>query len=148
MKFKNAPSFFTTTWKYFLLVPFVSILSCVQQNNHHQPGSALPKGKWEITRLKDAEKLIVLDTSRVYFLVITSDNNLKVTAEDNQLSGDIAPVDAESFTVQNITITDVCCNSDTAKMLFRFFGDIIRYHLSERKLTMSSQVTLIELEQR
>lgn len=86
-----------------------------------------PSGKWMAISIKNKDGIILFDKSRNYFVELKVDKELIVTAEDNILFGNFTETPSDSIKMGNIHLTDVCCNSDTAKALFDFFDVPVKY---------------------
>ena len=125
---------------------FSIILSCKNDENKKQEVDKLPTGKWKITQLKNPQKTIVFDTTRTYFLEHNIQNKIIISAEDNSLSGELIVVNKDSFKMENLAVSDVCCNSEDANLLFSFFYDTIKQEQLENKLILSSNKTVVTLE--
>lgn len=121
-------------------------MSCKNNENKKQDAQTLPLGKWKIIQLKNPQIHIVFDTTRTYFLEHTTQNKIIISAEDNSLSGELIFVNKDSFKLENIAVTDVCCNSEDANLLFKFFYGTIKQEQLGDKLILSSNKTVITLE--
>lgn len=142
MKYRYIKSINKIKWICLLVLVF----SCKNYKNIKQEVNTLPTGKWKITQLKNTQQSIVFDTTRSYFLELTTKNIITITAEDNRLSGEIIIVNNDSIKMESVTITDVCCNSEAAELLFKFFEDTIKYEQPGDKLILSSNKALVMLE--
>ncbi len=80
-----------------------------------------------------------------YFVELNDVKELIVTAEDNILSGNFTETPSDSIKMANIHLTDVCCNSDTAKALFDFFDVPVKYTQQGNFLSLSSEKAVVEL---
>lgn len=132
--------------KCFFLLPFGLNISCNKYENKKQEVVSLPVGKWKIIQLKNRHQNIVFDSTRTYILDFSIQNNIKLFAEDNNLSGKLIFINKNSFKLENSTITDVCCNSEAAKLLFAFFDNTIHYKQDEDKLILLNNKTVVTLE--
>lgn len=133
-------------FKYFSLLLFALNSSCNNFENKKQEIYALPEGKWKIIQLKNGHQNSIFDSTRTYLLDHNIPSNITLFAEDNNLSGKLIFINKNSFTLENSTITDVCCNTESAKLLFTFFNDTIHYKREEDKLILSSNKTVVTLE--
>jgi len=129
-----------------LLILFVLIISCKNDENKKQEAATLPTGTWKITQLKNRHKSIFFDTTRTYFLEHYTKNSITIIAEDNSLSGALVVVNKDSFKMENLAVSDVCCNSEDANLLFRFFYGTIKQEQRGNKLILSSNKTVVTLE--
>jgi len=133
-------------WTGFILLLCSSMISCKNDENTKQEINTLPTGKWKITQLKNPQKSIVFDTTRPYFVEHYTKDSITITAEDNSLSGELIVVNKDSFKLETVAVSDVCCNSEAAKLLFSFFYGTLKYKQIEDKLILSSNKTLVTLE--
>lgn len=129
-----------------LLILVTIIFSCNQQDKIIKTQTTLPIGKWNIIQMNSADRTILFDSTRNYTLEQPSNNKLIICAEDNRLAGDMIPLDQGNFTLENITITDVCCNSEAATLLFKFFQGEIGFQQQADKLTLTANAVVITLE--
>lgn len=129
-----------------LLLLFVSFISCKKMEHKNQITAELPIGTWRVIDLKSPDKNIVFDTATTYFVEHLTKNKIMILAEDNGLSGEFIVVNKDSFKIENIAVTDVCCNSEDAKMLFKFFYGKIKQKQLGNKLILSSNKTVVTLE--
>lgn len=132
--------------KCFFLLPFGLNSSCNKYENKKQEVVSLPAGKWKIIQLKNRDQNIVFDSTRTYILDCSKQNNITLFAEDNNLSGKLIFINKNSFKLENISVTDVCCNSAAAKLLFAFFDNTIQYKQDEDKLILLNNKTVLTLE--
>lgn len=114
--------------------------------HNNQITAELPMGTWRVIDLKSPERNIVFDTTRTYFFEHNTQNKIIISAEDNSLSGELIPVNKNSFKMENLASTDVCCNSEDANLLFKFFFGTLKYKQVEDKLILSSNKTVVTLE--
>lgn len=133
-----------TPWIYFIFFILLTFISC--NNAENKETAMLPTGKWKVIQLKNPEKNIVLNSTGTYFFEHTIKNSIIITAEDNRLSGDFTLVNKDSIKINNLAITDVCCNSEAAKLLFKFFNDTIKYEQLGDTMILSSNKAVVVLE--
>jgi len=62
----------------FLLLFFVSFISCKKTEHNNQITAELPMGTWRVIDLKSPDKNIVFDTTRTYFLEHKISNFMRV----------------------------------------------------------------------
>jgi heat shock protein HslJ len=146
MRFKIKTTRYSIVLTSIFLVIFGLSISCNKYENKKQNSETLPLRKWKIIKLNNRHQNIVFDATRNYLLDSSIKNNIALFAEDNHLSGKLIFTNKNSFTLENSTITDVCCNSEAAKLLFTFFDDTIHYKQEEDKLILSSNKTVVTLE--
>ena len=146
MQYNIKISSYSIQWTYFLLLLFSFIFSCKNHENKKQEVETLPTGKWRIIQLKNPQVYIVFDTTSTYFLEHNAKNRIIITAEDNSLSSNLIVVHKNSFKMGNVAVSDVCCNSEEAQLLFRFFYDTLKYEQLGNKLILSSNKTVVTLE--
>lgn len=146
MKFNTYTIRYLIVLACFLLLLFGLNISCNNYENKKQEVVALPTGKWKIIQLKNPQVNIVFDTTRTYFLEHYAKDTITITAEDNSLSGELIVLNKDSFKMENVAVSDVCCNSETAKLLFTFFYDTLKYEQLGNKLILSSNKTVVMLE--
>ena len=146
MKYSFKISTYKMQWTGFILLLCSSMISCNNYENKKQEVETLPTGKWKIIQLKNPQKSIVFDTTRPYFLEHYTKDSIAITAEDNSLSGDLIVVNKDSFKMENLAVSDVCCNSEDAKLLFSFFYETLKQEQLGNKLILSSTKTVVTLE--
>ncbi|MFV5702506.1 hypothetical protein ACM55F_11595 [Flavobacterium sp. XS2P12] len=146
MKYNIQLSRYSIQWTGFILLLFSFIFSCKNYENKKQEVETLPTGKWKIIQLKNPQVNIVFDTTRTYFLEHYAKDTITITAEDNSLSGELIVLNKDSFKMGTLAVTDVCCNSEDAKLLFSFFYDTLKQEQLGNKLILSSNKTVVTLE--
>lgn len=146
MRYNIKTPSYSIQWTGFLLLFFSFILSCKNYENRKHKVEILPLGTWRIIDLKSPVKNIVFHTATTYFVEHQTKNKIVIQAKDNRLSGELIPVNKYSFKMENLASTDVCCNSEDANLLFKFFFGTIKKVQVGNKLILSSNKTVITLE--
>ena len=130
----------------FLLLFLALFISCKNNKTKNEKVVALPMGNWKMIELKTAQKNIILDTIITYILEHYLKNKIEIVAEDNALKGEIVPINKNTFIFKRIQITDVCCNSKAAKLVFDFFKDTIKYEERTDTLILSTHKMILTLK--
>ncbi len=123
-----------------------TMISCNNHDAQSRSNAMFPAGKWKAVSIQDKYQTLVFDTNWNYFLEIDAEKRMTVSAEDNTLSGKLNYLLNDSLTLQSIEISDVCCNSDTADILFHYFSSPVKYLQYENRLTLTSEKGILELK--
>lgn len=121
------------------------IYSCGQNDTNELSDRNKLVGKWRAISFQGKGEKFFYDSNRKYILEIESNRKLSVYGEDNILSGPYKGWNGDSLSLESWQMTDVCCNSDTANILFQFFSVSAKFVLQDKKLTLISEKGKLEL---
>lgn len=102
------------------------------------------KGIYDAKQLYSNHQIFVFTSSDKYNIHFGDDGKVLVNGEDNILSAQYF-ITTDSMLLSNLAMTDVCCNTDTANLLFHFFdsalhwqqkGDTLMLHSASGKLQL------------
>lgn len=132
----------------FIKLFFISffVWSCSKTKVKNQSDVEFPAGKWRVISLQNKNKRILFNKNGNYFVELSIENKITVNAEDNSLYGNFIDLKSDSLKLESIEMTDICCNSDTAKILFHFFANPSKFFQNSNNLTLSSQKGILEMK--
>ena len=112
-------------------------------NNTNTPTSAhitpkaIPVGKWKIVEVAAKNNKAVLPVENIaYNVFFNKDRSVIVHAEDNELSGVCEQIKADSLAFRLGVKTDVCCDTELAKTIFKAFQSTVKYEMNADTLSI------------
>lgn len=105
------------------------------------------KGNYAATQLTNENQILVFTSSDKYNIHFGDDGKVSVKGEDNILSAQYL-ITTDSMLLSNVAITDVCCNTDTAKGLFHFFYSALLWQQKGDTLMLQSAAGKLQLVHR
>lgn len=130
------------------LVLVVVLSSCKDKLNKNALETTILIGKWTIVALQVKNQKVDLDSKFAYVLEFDTKNTCSLSAEDNKLSAQIIYTSINSFKVENIAVTDVCCTSENAKKLFAFFEAELHFEKRNNRMVLSKKDGVVILEKK
>lgn len=130
---------------FYFIFCFLLLFACTNKKVDTPLQMQFPQGKWKAFRLQNKDSVILFDLHKNYYVVLQTQNQLTITAEDNTLRGEVIKTSGDSLQIKAITKTDVCCNSKTAEALFDFFTSSFQIKQQNSKLILSSENGVLEL---
>ena len=126
----------------------ILIYSCGQTETNKLIERQEPIGKWRAISFQGKGETFYYDSNRKYILEIELNKKLSVYGEDNILSGPYKEWNGDSLSLESWQMTDVCCNTDTANILFQFFSVSSKFVLKGNRLTLVSEKGKLEFGKR
>lgn len=129
------------------LVFFVCLFLAACRTKHRQPfiKAVIPEGRWVAAELTERQKKLRLTGNEGYYFELNKDSSLAVYAEDNRLTGLLVYLGADSFSLSDPIKTDVCCDSDTARLFFTAMADPMQYRVEADTLWLNGDGISIRL---
>ncbi len=100
--------------------------------------------KYQVMQYKDTSNTFLLATFQQFQVDFSKDSTIYVYAEDNVLSANYRIIN-DSVLLSNATMTDVCCNSDTANRIFDCFDSSLRWQQKGDTLLLQAAKAQLQL---
>jgi len=120
------------------------LLLCLTACKNKLPETAIYKGRYIVTQLRNSQQTIAFDLSDKYQLEINNEGRFYVKAEDNVLSAQYQ-ITKDSILLADMVQTDVCCNSNKANQLFSFFDAALRWQTNGDTVLLHSTAAQLQL---
>ncbi len=79
-------------------------------------------GRWKIVDVQNSDTILKIPEKILYVIELNTDSSFSVYIEDNILKGIFSVKANQQIEFKNITVTDVCCNSQLGETIESLFS--------------------------